>query len=71
MPITNLKSKDKVELSKVKSNFKESNTPSPPSKATKIVPKAAPKAEGDRSKEGGKKEDNNTNNTNSKGEREE
>ena len=42
-----------------------------PSKATKTVLKAAPKAEGDGGKEGGKEEDNNTNNTNSEGEREE
>ena len=43
--------------------------PSP--KAIKIVLKVAPKAKGDRSKEGGKEENNNINNTNNKGEREE
>ena len=41
------------------------------SKAIKIVLKVAPKAEGNKGKEGGKEEDNNTNNINSKGEREE
>ena len=43
----------------------------PPSKAIKTVLKAAPEAEGDRGKEGGKEEDNNANNANSEGEREE
>ena len=43
----------------------------PPSKAAKTVLKAAPEAEGDGGEEGGKEEDNDTNNANGKGEREE